>query len=974
MPSIPHIIRMRRRRWNTCHHTPIQRGGLVTALLISLTILVISFSLTALFIFATRNLPSPETIALQLEPPDGLLLRPTRFYDRTGVHLIHTVENPAIEKRQYLPLDTGDEESSNQELLPSNLVSATIAISDPTFWSNPGFSIQGIREGAHTTIAQKVVLNLLLLDEPPSMLREIRERVLASQIIHEIGRVKVMEWYLNNSDYGSLAYGAQAAAQVYFGKTAPELNLAEASILAATAESPELNPFDSPLTALERGKIVIDAMAGQGLINAKQAAAAKNTEVNFQEPVPSQNILAPAFIDLAWEYLSKTIPIDRLKRGGFDITTTLDYDLQTQTSCTTRIHLARIHSESGTNIEKIADTCPASQLLPTLNLDRDSSGNTSFGKDLSANVVVFDPVTGQILALVAESPSVLKAGEILPHSPGSLTTPFIYLTAFTRGFNPASLVWDIPLDESGLTTEETGQQKGPMRLRNALANDHLIPAIKVLQQIGIENVRRTAGQLGLTSFSIDVQNHNPSNCPECQFVLRGDEITLIEAVQAFGVLANQGFLIGQPSGRVNPDGLEPIRAATVLNVVDATNRTEPIVTEVQTRPVISSQLAYLMTHILSDETARWSSLGHPNPLEIGRPTGAKMGKTTDGNDVWTVGFTPQLVVGVWMGVPPLGENLQVPPKVASTLWYAVIQSATQDVPVEDWQVPASITTLDICDPSGMLPTLQCPTIVSEVFLSDQVPTLPDTLYQSYQINKETDRLATVFTPPNLIEERIYLNVPPNASAWAESIGLETPPETYDVIYTPAMSPNAQIEYPSMFGTVHGLVTVKGSASGEDFISYRLQTGEGLNPTGWTVVEGDRLTPVTDGILGTWDTSGLNGLYALQLIVLRENQRVDTATIQVTLDNLPPTVNIPYPGEGDSFISKIDKTITFLVEASDNLGIAKVEYKIDNRLVVTQIQPPFAYPWQSEPGEHTLTVKATDRGGNNASTSVTFQVE
>jgi membrane carboxypeptidase/penicillin-binding protein len=974
MPSIPHIIRMRRRRWHTYHHTPIQRGGLFTALLISLTILVLSFNLTALFIFATRNLPSPENIALQLEPPNGFLLQPTRFYDRTGVHLIHTVENPAIEERQYLPLETSGEDSSNQEMLPSYLVSATVAISDPTFWSNPGFSIQGIREGTHNTIAQKVVLNLLLLDEPPSLLREIRERVLAAQITHDIGREKVMEWYLNNADYGNLAYGAQAAAQVYFGKSAHELNLAEAAILAATAESPALNPFDSPLTALERGKIVIEAMAGQGLINAKQAAAAKRTEVIFQEPVSSKYILAPAFIDLAWEYISKTIPIDRLKRGGFDITTTLDYDLQRQTACTTLIHMARIHSEVGTSSEMIAESCPASQLLPTLNLDRDPSGNTSFGKELSANVVVFDPVTGQILALVVESPSESTPGEITTHPPGSLTTPFIYLTAFTRGFNPASLVWDIPLDESGLTTEGTGQQKGPMRLRNALANDHIIPAIKVLQQIGLENVRQTAGQLGLTSLSSDGQLHNLRNCPECQFVLRGDEITLIEATQAFGVLANQGFLVGQPSGELLPDGLESIRAATVLNVVDAAHRIEPIATEVQTRPVTSSQLAYLMTHILSDETARWSSLGHPNPLEIGRPTGAKMGKTTEGNDVWTVGFTPQLVVGVWMGVPPQENNSQVPPKVASTLWHAVIQSATQDIPVEDWQMPAGITTLDVCDPSGMLPTLQCPTIVSEVFLSDQVPTLPDTLYQSYQINKETDRLATVFTPPNLIEEHIYLNVPPDASAWAKSIGLETPPETYDVIYTPTMSPDAQIEHPSMFGTVHGLVTVQGSASGDDFVSYRLQIGEGLNPTGWTVVEGDRLTPVTDGILGTWDTTDLNGLYALQLIVLRENQRVDTATIQVTLDNLPPTVNIPYPGEGDIFISKVDRTITFLVEASDNLGIAKVEFRIDNRMVVTQTQPPFAYPWQSEPGEHTLTVKATDRGGNNASMSVIFQVE
>lgn len=974
MPSIPHITRIRRRRWHKYHNTTIQRGGLGIALLISLSILVIFLGLPSLYIFAIRDLPSPELISLLLEQPDGFLMQPTRFYDRSGVYLIHTVENPAIQERQYLPFGIDDEKRGTKETLPTTLISATIAISDPTFWSNPGFSIRGISEDLHDTIAQKLVMDMLLRDEPASILRDIRERVLAAQIVHNYGREKAMEWYLNNTDYGNLAYGVQAAAQVYFGKAASQLNLSEVAILAAVGESPELNPFDSPLTALERGKIVIEAMAGQGLITEEQATAAKNIGVTFQEPILSENTLAPAFISLAWEQLSRTIPVDQLKRGGFEITTSLDYNLQIQTSCTTRFHLERIIDEGESSITNAVESCPGAQLLPTLNLDRDSSGNPFFGNDLSANVLVFDPTTGQVLALVAESPTLHATEWIEPHPPGSLMTPFIYLTAFTRGFNPASLVWDIPLDEPGLPVQITDLYEGPLRLRNALANDHLIPAIRVLQQIGLENVLQTIRQLGMSSLSIDLQNPAFNECPECQFVLASDEITLIDAAQAFGVLANQGFLVGQPSGRIHTEALEPLEAISVLNVIDSTNRDGSFATYAQTRPVITNQLAYLMTHILSDETARWSTLGHPNPLEIGRPVGAKIGRTADGANVWTVGYTPQLVVGVWTGIPSQDENLQLPTRVASTLWHAIIQSATQDVPAEDWQMPAGITTLDVCDPSGMLPTLQCPTVVSEVFLSGQEPTQPDTLYQSYQINKETHRLATVFTPPSLIEERIFLNVPPDASAWAESVGLETPPETYDVIYTPVMVPDAEIKYPSMFGTIHGLVTIQGSASGEDFISYRLQAGEGLNPSGWTVVEEDRVRPVVNGILGTWDTKNLNGLFALQLIVLRENQRVDTTTVQVTLDNLPPVVNITYPGEGDTFTSRVDKTITILVEASDNYGIEKIEYKIDNRLAITQIQPPYAYPWQSEPGNHTLSVTVTDRAGNSTSDSVTFLVK
>jgi membrane carboxypeptidase/penicillin-binding protein PbpC len=585
-----------------------------------------------------------------------------------------------------------------------------------------------------------------------------------------------------------------------------------------------------------------------------------------------------------------------------------------------------------------------------------------------------DPLTGQILAMVSEPPGKSSGERILAHPPGSLMTPFIYLTAFTRGFSPASLVWDIPLDDPVVSFEVSDPYKGPLRLRNALANDYWVPAIKVLQQIGLANVRQTASQLGLTSFAVDIRNQNTGDCLECEFVRNGDKITLIEAMQAYSVFANQGFLVGQPSGEITPYGFEPLQVTTVLNIQKTPTPLGSTPPDVQTRPVISSQLTYLVNHVLSDETARWSSLGHPNPLEIGRPAAVKMGRTDQGEDVWTIGYTPQLVVGVWMGVPPQNEKIEVPPKVASTLWHAVIQYATQDLPVSDWPIPEGMTTMDVCDPSGMLPTLQCPTVVSEIFINGQEPTQPDNLYRTYSINKETGRLATVFTPPELIEENIFLNVPPVAVDWAESVGLETPPVTYDVIYTPSMSPDAQIEYPIMFSTLHGEVAIKGSARGNDFVSYRLQAGEGLNPDGWTVVEEDRSTPVFNGILGTWDTSELEGLYALQLIVLRDNQQVDTTTIQVTLDNQPPNVAISYPSEGQTFSTATDKTITFLVNASDNMGVTEINYTLDGRLITTQTQTPYAYPWQVSAGKHTLTVEAIDRAGNSAEASLSFNVD
>jgi hypothetical protein len=274
----------------------------------------------------------------------------------------------------------------------------------------------------------------------------------------------------------------------------------------------------------------------------------------------------------------------------------------------------------------------------------------------------------------------------------------------------------------------------------------------------------------------------------------------------------------------------------------------------------------------------------------------------------------------------------------------------------------------------MLPTLQCPTVVSEVFLTGQEPTQPDNLYQVYQINRETGRLATVFTPPELVEERIYLNIPPEASTWAEIIGMEAPPTTYDLINNPDMSPDVGITVPEMFAYQKGLITIEGVAQGPGFTSYRLQAGQGINPTGWIVVQEETTTPVSSGTLGVWDTDGRNGLYALQLIVLREDQQVDTITVQVTLDNEAPQVAITYPVDQQIYQTNQNAIFTFLVEAGDNLGLDRVEYYLDGELVSTQYRPPFAYPWNSQPGPVLLTVKAVDNAGNSTQAEAAFTVE
>jgi len=228
-----------------------------------------------------------------------------------------------------------------------------------------------------------------------------------------------------------------------------------------------------------------------------------------------------------------------------------------------------------------------------------------------------------------------------------------------------------------------------------------------------------------------------------------------------------------------------------------------------------------------------------------------------------------------------GKTEAVTPRISAVLWNALMQIASQNLPAGDWTLPADVSVMNVCDPSGMLPTADCPNLVSEVFLNGNEPQQADNMYRKYAINRETGLLATVFTLPQLIEDHIYLVVPPEARSWAESAGLAIPPADYDVIQPPRYDENVNITSPEMFAEVSGSVQIEGTAAGDDFASYRVLVGQGLDPQEWIQV-GEGNAPVTKGLLATWDTSGLSGLYAVQLQVVRNDQRVDTAIIQVTV--------------------------------------------------------------------------------------------
>ena len=190
--------------------------------------------------------------------------------------------------------------------------------------------------------------------------------------------------------------------------------------------------------------------------------------------------------------------------------------------------------------------------------------------------------------------------------------------------------------------------------------------------------------------------------------------------------------------------------------------------------------------------------------------------------------------------------------------------------------------MTVCDPSGMLPTRECPNLVTEIFLNGSEPTQGDNLFREFFVNRETGLLATVFTPPELIDKRVYMIVPDEARDWAQSVGIEVPPTNYDAIQAPPVNPYTNITAPQLFADVSGNVLILGTASGDDFQYYRVQVGKGLNPQEWIQLGEDNFSAVDGGLLAEWDTTGLSGLYAVQLIVVRNDQKVDTAVIQVTV--------------------------------------------------------------------------------------------
>ncbi|GAB4458739.1 MAG: hypothetical protein Kow00120_27180 [Anaerolineae bacterium] len=596
-----------------------------------------------------------------------------------------------------------------------------------------------------STITQQVARNLLLDPEQRAertLTRKLRESILAIRLAQSHSKDDILRLYLNQTYYGSMAYGVEAAARAYFGRGVAELDLAQCALLAGLPQAPALyDPLTDPDAARARQRVVLDLMVKHGHITQAEADRAAAEPLQFAAaPFP---IEAPHFVAAVWEQLLREFP-EALYAGGLDVTTTLDLDWQRAAEDIARRHLARLNT-------------------PRPDEPAHNAHN--------AALVALDPHTGQVLAMLG-SPDYFNArisgamnGALTPRQPGSALKPFTYAAAFDPArpdpWSPATVLWDIRTAfvtkklERFVPANFSLDEHGPVRVRTALASSYNIPAVIALEHIGLDALATLLHDLGITTLT------DPDRF-DLAVTLGGGEVRLLELTAAYAALANGGR-------RVAP--------ALLLEVRD--HATGDVLYEWALREgpqVIDPRVAWLITDILADNQARAPSFGAHSPLNIGRPAAAKTGTTTDYRDNWTVGYTPNLVAGVWVGNADNTAMVDVTGvSGAGPIWHDFMRLALRGQPALAFARPEGLTQAEVCALSGLLPTDDCALRVVDWFIEGTVPTAYDNLYRRFTIDVETGQLANASTPPARRAERVYLVLPPEARDWARRAGIAEPP-------------------------------------------------------------------------------------------------------------------------------------------------------------------------------------------------------
>jgi penicillin-binding protein 1C len=786
----------------------------------------------------------------------------TRILDRNG-NLLYEILDPGAGRRTYVPLNK----------ISPYLLAATIATEDKEYYSHPGFDVLAIARAfvqnytsgetvsGASTITQQLARTLLFTPEERSKRtyeRKIREAVLAAEITRIYSKDQILELYLNENYYGNLAYGVEAAAQTYFGTSADKLTLGQAAFLAGLPQAPAvydvytnrdltLKRQEDVLVLMyelsqEQGCIYVSNSPNRVCLDPVAATTAARELKNYEFHSPNVQIRYPHWVNYIRSLLEKQFDPQTIYRSGFTVYTTLDPQLEDQAQQIVQEQVAKLADKHATD----------------------------------GALIALRPNTGEILAMVgsADFNNEAIAGQVnmavSPRQPGSSIKPLTYTAAFEKGWTPATLIWDVPSEfpPSGIPTDPSppykpvnydGRFHGPVTVRYALANSYNMAAVKALNFIGVYKDPTTQQDNGLIPFARRMGITTLTR-PDygLSLTLGGGDVTLLELTGAYATFANEGR-------RVPP--------VAITKIVDHTGNLIYQYQQPAGEQVIRPEHAYLMTDILSDNQARSAAFGPNSVLKMPFQAAVKTGTTNDFRDNWTLGYTPDLAVGVWVG------NADYTPMVntsgvtgAAPIWHDFMLAAIQQIAngsPTPFSRPPGIVEKVICDVSGTEPSKWCSKQRTEIFAADQPP-LPkeNDLWQKVVIDTWTGLIASSACG-NFTDEAFVLNVSdpfarkwiktdPQGKKWAKDMGFDDP-----VTFAPdreckADDPRPKLEFtaPTEGATISSSpLDLFGLADATQwFKSVRLEWGQGDKPDKWEQLgKGDSPLPEVERLY-SWDLS------------------------------------------------------------------------------------------------------------------------
>ena len=621
------------------------------------------------------------------------------------------------------------------------LVQATVLAEDRRFFEHPGIDLRALARAVRdnlragrivsggSTITQQLVHNALGFPRRNPLLKLLEAFEAVRWELH-LSKQDILEAYLNRVPYGNQTFGAEAAAQLYFGKSCAVLSAAEAALLAGIPQAPTLyDPYRFPERARKRQLELLTLMRKHGRLSALEYDVARQETVRL---VPgAENFRAPHFVD--WLTRSSFI-VHRSSLSGV-LRTTLDWRIQEQVE---RALKRTVRSLRGNNVTNGA-------------------------------VIVMNPHTGEILALAGSADwfDARYDGQVnaalARRQPGSALKPFTYELALENGMTAADLLPDLELHAVELSGDYTPrnydeQFHGPVRLRTALACSYNIPAVRVLERLGPERLLERLHRLGFRSLDRDARHYGLA------LTLGVGDVTLLELCRAYACLANQGFYVPE---RMVVDNFTP-------------EPKNPRTPEPQFSRVLDPAACYVITSILSDNTARIPAFGEYSPLNLDFPCAAKTGTSKDYRDNWTVGYTTEYLVGVWIGNFDATPMHGVSGITGAAPLFREIMQFLHPVDPPPFSEPAGIVHRPVCPGSGAPCNPDCPNAMDEVFVAGTEPRVPCTVHQRYRLpvgaaSQPRPLTPDLCSPTPDFEEQVFEVYPALYYDWMQSQGLALPP-------------------------------------------------------------------------------------------------------------------------------------------------------------------------------------------------------